>query len=89
MTASAPSPATNLVAGYYINVGLFSVPSNGTRAYKKLEGAGLPVFSDTVSSKKGLLTRLRVGPYPTQAKANAAAKQIHTLQLDARVFRHG
>lgn len=81
-------PASALVPGFYINVGLFAVPSNGTRAYQKLEAGALPVFSDVVDSKKGPLTRVRVGPYPTRAKANAAAKKIHALKLDANVFRH-
>jgi general secretion pathway protein D len=90
-TTAAPQPAraTSLVPGYYINAGLFSVPSNGSKAYKKLEGAGLPVFSDNVVTKKGTLTRLRVGPYPNRDKANAAVKQIRTLKLDANVFRQG
>lgn len=81
-------PATGLVHGFYINVGLFAVPGNGRNAYQKLDAAGLPVFSDGVKSKKGPLTRVRVGPFTTRAKADAAAKKIQSLQLAAIVFRH-
>ena len=81
-------PATGLVHGFYINVGLFAVPGNGRNAYQKLEAAGLPVFSDGVKSKKGPLTRVRVGPFTTRAQADAAAKKIQSLQLAAIVFRH-
>jgi cell division septation protein DedD len=81
-------PASGLVRGYYVNAGLFAVASNGNKAYRKMEKAGLPVFSDTVSSAKGQLTRVRVGPYPTRAKADAAAKKIRALKLDAKVFKH-
>jgi cell division septation protein DedD len=77
-----------LVPGYYINVGLFAVPANGTKAYKKLEAAGLPVFSDPVKKNDITVTRVRVGPYPTQAKAAAAAKKIRALKLDAAIFKH-
>jgi cell division septation protein DedD len=82
------APAAELAPGFYINVGVFAVSANGTRAYHKLEKAGLPVFSDGVQSKKGPATRVRVGPFPTQAKADAAAKKIHALKLDAVVFHH-
>jgi DedD protein len=80
--------AGGLVPGFYINVGLFAVPSNGTKAYKKLEDAGLPVFSDGIKTKKGHLTRVRVGPFNARTEAETAAKQIHTLKLEAVVFEH-
>lgn len=81
-------PASGLVRGFYINAGLFAVSSNGRNAYKTLEDAGLPVFSDVVKSKQRTLTRVRVGPYATRAQADAAAKKIHGLKLAAIVFKH-
>jgi len=81
--------AATLVHGYYINVGLFAVPGNASHAFGLLEGAGLPVFSDTLrSAKKGLLTRVRVGPYTQRKQALRAAQQIHGLGLEAVVFKH-
>lgn len=85
--AKEAAPAA-LGAGYYINVGLFAIASNGTRAQQKLQGAHMPVLLDTVSSEKGTLTRVRVGPFESKAKANAAAKTIRGLKLEARVFKH-
>lgn len=86
---SKPVAPAAMVAGYYINVGLFAVPANGQKAFKTLEQAGMPVFSDGVVSKtKGALTRVRVGPYPKRADADAAAKKIRSLKLDAVVFKH-
>ncbi len=97
-SAAAPAPAAatprprltaaDLPRGYYINVGLFAVPDNGINAHRKLESAGLPALSDSVSTRKGELTRVRVGPFPTRAQADAAAKKILGLQLEAVVFRH-
>ncbi|MDT8991977.1 SPOR domain-containing protein [Curvibacter sp. APW13] len=89
--AAKPAPA-NVVPntpGFYINVGLFAVPTNGSNAVGILRGAGLPVFFDTVESKtKGSLTRVRVGPYAKKAEAQAAAKKIKGLKLDAVVYQH-
>lgn len=79
---------TVLVPGLYINVGLYAKPDNASAAYRKLEKAGLPVFSDVVTKAREPQTRVRVGPYPTRAKANVAAKKIKTLKLDAVVFKH-
>jgi DedD protein len=86
--APKPLPKTGLAPGFYINVGLYAVPDNANTAYRKLEKAGLPVFSDVVTKAQGPQTRVRVGPYPTRAKATAATKKIKALKLDAVVFKH-
>lgn len=88
-TAVAAGAASSvLVPGFYINVGLFAVPANATKAFQKLEQAGLPVFTDVTDSKKGKLTRVRVGPFNTRAQADTAAKKIQGLKLEAVVFKH-
>lgn len=89
--AEPVAPAKTLAVptgpGFYINVGLFAVPTNGSNAVGILRGAGLPVFADTVeSATKGSLTRVRVGPYAKRTEAVAAAKKIKGLKLDAMVF---
>lgn len=85
----APVPKTGpLVKGFYVNAGLFAVASNANNAYQKLEAAGLPVFTEIVKKKSGNLTRVRVGPYTTRAKAEAAVDKIKSLKLDAAVFKH-
>jgi cell division septation protein DedD len=93
--AVAPAPATPIVKqvkplphGYYVNVGLFKVQANASKATAKLDKAALPVHADTVMTKKGNATRLRVGPYPNRAKADAAAKKVRALKLDAVVIKH-
>lgn len=81
-----PAKPAVLAPGYYINVGLFAVASNGSNAYNKLKAADLPAFTEIVDTNVGKLTRVRVGAYATRAKANAAAKKIRGLKLDAIVF---
>ncbi|WPC65959.1 SPOR domain-containing protein [Rhodoferax ferrireducens] len=79
------NPTTLPVTGqrYFINVGLFAKDRNARNAYAKLRAAGLPAFKQTLKGR----TRVRVGPFATQVGADAAAEQIHALQLDAVVFQ--
>jgi cell division septation protein DedD len=81
----APKPVV-LGPGYYINVGAFAMARNGSNAYQKLKAAGLPAFTEILDTNENKLTRVRVGAYATRAKANAAAKKIRSLKLDAIVF---
>lgn len=85
-TASAPAPVGS-APGYYINVGLFAEEANARRAQAKLLNAGLPAFRQSLDTPKGQRIRVRVGPYPSAAQAQAAARSIKALQLDAVVFR--
>lgn len=84
---AAPVAGGELLPGFYLNVGLFAVPTNGVNAHKKLEAAGFPVFSDGIVNKKGALTRVRVGPFASKALAQAAAQKIHAMKLEAVVFQ--
>ncbi len=72
---------------YLINVGLFAQHDNAQRAHARLAQAGLPALSDTLQTRNGERTRVRVGPFTTQAQADAAAERVRALQLDAIVVR--
>lgn len=89
--ARQPAVVTSKVAPptgrYLINVGLFAQQDNARRAHARLEKAGLPAMSDTLQTGNGERTRVRVGPFTTQARANAAAERVRNLQLDAIVVR--
>lgn len=73
--------------GYYLNVGLFAEVGNARRAQAKLLNAGLPAFRQTLGSAGAERTRLRVGPYRSQAEAQKAAAQVRHLGLEAVAFR--
>lgn len=72
---------------FYINVGLFAKDANAQNALDKLERAGLSTLSSTVSTSQGERTRVRAGPFNSEQEANAAAKTIRTLNLEAVVMR--
>lgn len=74
------------VRGHGVAVGMFADPANAQRAEARLRDAGLPVLVDPVESSRGTLTRVRVGPLEDRAAADAAARQIRALGLDARVY---
>ena len=70
---------------FLINVGLFADENNTRNTYTKLNDAGFNVLSNEITTKKGKLTRIRVGPFATKAEADRAAEKIKGLKLDAVV----
>jgi cell division protein FtsN len=86
--ASAPAPSTSDTAtkAFFINVGLFGVPENAAKAHAKLLEAQLPSVMKELKSKTRQI-RVRVGPFATQAAAEAAVEKIKALQLDAAIIQ--
>lgn len=74
-------------AGYYINVGLFADEANARKAQARLLNEGLPAFRQELNNAKGRRIRVRVGPYESRAKAEAAAALIRAMALEAVVFK--
>ena len=74
-------------AGYYINVGLFADEANARKAQARLLNEGLPAFRQELNNAKGRHIRVRVGPYESRAKAEAAAASIRAMALEAVVFK--
>jgi cell division septation protein DedD len=83
--ASGSKPATQ--GHFYINVGLFASADNAHNARRKLRIAGLPALAQPLQTKKGLRTRVRVGPFDTQSETDAAVVKIRSLELDAIALR--
>ena len=44
------------------------------------------MLADPVESARGPLTRIRVGPFEQREQAEAAAKAVRALGLEARVY---
>ncbi|WP_298207662.1 SPOR domain-containing protein [Acidovorax sp.] len=87
VAADARAPAVGTAAGYYINVGLFAEEANARKTQARLLNEGLPAFRQELNNAKGRRIRVRVGPYNTRAKADAAAQSIRAMDLDAVVFK--
>ena len=71
---------------FFINVGLFGIPENAAKAHAKLLEAGLPSVMKELKAKTRQI-RVRVGPYSSQAQADAAAQKIKALQLEASIVQ--
>ena len=91
VVAVAAAPAAEVqvaVAGRYgVNVGLFAKETNAKNAQAKLEAAKLPTRVDTLQMQRGPRTRIRVGPFTTEAQAEEAAVKIRALGLDAKTYQ--
>jgi cell division protein FtsN len=72
--------------GFGVNVGMFAVAGNAARVKARLAEADLPVLDDPVESARGPLTRIRVGPFEQREQAEAAARTVRALGLEARVY---
>lgn len=72
---------------YFINVGLFAVPTNAANAHAKLLAAQLPSVTRELKSSKGPLTRVRVGPFGSRQEAQDAVEKIQALQLEAVIVQ--
>lgn len=85
-SVAANTTAASVTPHFAINVGLFAKDANVRKVRSQLQAAKLPVYTQELHTSKGKLTRVRVGPFKSQAKADAAAEKIHALKLDAVVF---
>ncbi|RZA21476.1 MAG: SPOR domain-containing protein [Lysobacteraceae bacterium] len=74
VTPPAPKPETKPAdtgkTGFAVQVGAFASAADATRQRDKLRAAGFNAFTDTASTDKGTLTRVRVGPAMTRAEAD-------------------
>ena len=70
-----------------IQVGAFADAGAANDVKSKIGGAGLSAFTQTVDTKDGKRTRVRVGPFNSRADADKAAARIKGLGLGASVFK--
>jgi DedD protein len=79
-------PAETPAAGgrYVVQIASFGSIANANRLAETLRGQGYSVLSDTVRSDVGTLHRVRVGPYGSEAEANAAVAQVRKQVSDVK-----
>lgn len=77
---TAPRPAATVPAaakvGFAVQVGAFSDATEAGALREKLRAAGFTAFTETVSTDKGKLTRVRVGPAVDRAAADQLKAQV-------------
>jgi DedD protein len=83
---AAPAPARSPEkSGFVVQLGVFSSAENAQHAIEKMKDAKLPVYTESIPIKSGTATRVRVGPYPTREKADAAVAQIKLAGADGKI----
>jgi cell division septation protein DedD len=77
---TAPKPAAAVPAaakvGFAVQVGAFSDATEAGALREKLRAAGFTAFTETVSTDKGKLVRVRVGPTVDRAAADQLKAQV-------------
>ncbi|MEJ2795134.1 SPOR domain-containing protein [Iodobacter sp. LRB] len=64
---------------YYIQIGAYADADKAAQVVSKLQGAGIPAYSEKTVTDKGALTRVRVGPVNDEAKAQSYLKKMGVL----------
>jgi cell division septation protein DedD len=77
---AAPKPASPVPAaastGFAVQLAAFSKPADATALRDRVRAAGFSAFTESVTTDKGSLTRVRVGPVATRAEADALKAQV-------------
>lgn len=90
-TANAkPSPAPKEKAPapshrYYVTLGTYAEVTNAAAVERKVRQAGYAAESFSTTSNKGVLTRLRAGPFATRAEAEQARRKLRAQRIPAQV----
>jgi DedD protein len=84
--ASAAAPVAAQEARFIVQVGAFGDMDKAREVRAKLERAGLKTYAQTVDTKDGKRTRVRVGPFNNRTDADKAAARIKGLDLPASVL---
>jgi cell division protein FtsN len=84
-TKADKAPAQD--APYFINVGLFADDNNARNARVKLTDAGFAAFTLELKTSKGVMTRVRVGPFGSETAAESAQTKIRAMGLEALIIQ--
>jgi cell division septation protein DedD len=91
--AAAPQLANPVPAatstGFAVQLAAFSKPADAIALRDRVRAAGFSAFTESVTTDKGSLTRVRVGPVATRAEADALKAQVKTkVGVDGIVRPH-
>ena len=81
--AEVPPPADK--TGFVVQLGVFSDADNAKQVIVKMKEAKLAVYTEDIPIKAGNATRVRVGPYATRDKADAALARVKLSGADGKI----
>lgn len=71
---------------FVVQIGAFADQTKARETRLRVEAAGLKTYTHVAETPDGRRIRVRVGPYPTRAEADKAAKKIKSLNLPAAIL---
>ena len=70
---------------FYVTLGTYAEVTNAAAVERKVRQAGYAAQSFSTTSNKGVLTRLRAGPFATRAEAEKAQRALRAQRIPASV----
>jgi DedD protein len=70
---------------YVVQVEALADAAKAKQLQEKVAAAGLPAYTEVVSTKTGELTRVRAGPYESREAAEKARSQLKKAGFDGKV----
>ncbi|MEN5115959.1 SPOR domain-containing protein [Luteimonas sp. TWI662] len=87
--APAPAPARTAEVGFVVQLGAFSQAAEAERLRDRLRSAGITAFTDSVTTDKGRLTRVKAGPVASRGEADQLKAQVRAkVGVDGLVRSH-
>ena len=82
---SGVAKATDATAMFVVQLGAFSDPVKARQQQQSLASKGTKVYTETLKTDKGEITRVRAGPFFTREEAEVAREKLKKLGLDGVV----
>lgn len=70
---------------FYVTLGTYAEVTNAAAVERKVRQAGYAAQSFSTTSNKGVLTRLRAGPFATRAEAEKAQRTLRAQRIPASI----
>lgn len=74
-----------LKQGFVVQIGAFKDAANAQQIVASMKEAKLPVFTDSIATSSGSVTRVRVGPFASKEKADSALAQVKLAGADGKI----
>lgn len=87
--ASASAAATKSDAAYVVQIAAFSDGYGARSLVLKLKRGGFPGYAEAVTTDKGTLHRVRVGPYPSREAADAVLAKLKAAGFNGMIAHVG
>jgi DedD protein len=82
---AVPAKPADSKAGFVVQIGAFKDADNAQQIVARMKEAKLQVFTDKLATQSGPVTRVRVGPFATKEKADAALVQVKLAGVEGKV----